>query len=95
MVSGYTTHGKLTCPYYMENNMAFMLTNDGKKSFFYCHRWFLPADHKYKKDFFVGIVETDVTPPFFWVKNCTTRCQNMVTLCLVFNLISRSFLVLV
>jgi hypothetical protein len=43
MVSGWSTHGKLTCPYYMENNKAFMLTNRGKASFFTatvvsCHR---------------------------------------------------------
>jgi len=34
MVSGWSTHGKLACPYYMENNKAFTLTNRGKASFF-------------------------------------------------------------
>jgi len=36
------------------------------KCFFYCHRQFLPTDHKYRKninDFFVGRVERDVTSP--------------------------------
>jgi hypothetical protein len=50
----------------MENNKAFTLTNGGKASFFYCHRRFLPPNHRYKKnrkDFFVGRVEKDVTPP--------------------------------
>jgi len=28
MVSGWNTHGKLACPYCMENNKAFTLTND-------------------------------------------------------------------
>jgi len=42
MVSGWSTHGKLACPYFMENK-AFMLTNGGKASFFTvivvsCHR---------------------------------------------------------
>jgi hypothetical protein len=37
MISGWSTHGKIACPYYMENNKAFMLTNSGKISFFYCH----------------------------------------------------------
>ena len=37
MVSSWSTHGKLTCIYYMENNKAFTLTNNGKTSFFYCH----------------------------------------------------------
>ena len=39
MVSGWSTHGKLACPYCMENNKAFTLTNGGKTYFFYCHRW--------------------------------------------------------
>jgi len=34
MVSGWNTHGKLACPYCMENNKAFKLTNEGKASFF-------------------------------------------------------------
>ena len=66
MVSGWSTHGKLACPYCMENNKAFMLTNGGKASFFYCHRRFLPSNHRYRKnrkDFFVGRVEKDVAPP--------------------------------
>jgi hypothetical protein len=64
MVSGWSTHGKLACPYYMENNKAFTLTNGGK-AFFYCHCHFLPLNHKYRKnknDFLVGKVEKDVAP---------------------------------
>jgi hypothetical protein len=59
MVSGLSMYGKLACPYCMENNKAFTLTNGGKTSFFYCHRRFLPPNHRYKKnikDFFVGRV---------------------------------------
>jgi hypothetical protein len=66
MVSGWSTHGKLACPYCMENNKAFTLTNKGKAFFFYCHRHFLPPNHRYRKninDFFVGRVEKDVAPP--------------------------------
>jgi hypothetical protein len=66
MVSGWSTHGKLACPYCMENNKAFTLTNGGKASFFYCHRHFLPPNHRYRKnknDFFVGRVKKDVAPP--------------------------------
>jgi hypothetical protein len=63
MVSGWSTHGKLTCPYCMENNKAFTLTNGGKASFFYCHRRFLPHNPRYRKDFFVGRVENVVAPP--------------------------------
>jgi hypothetical protein len=66
MVSGWSTHGKLACPYCMENNKAFTLTNRGKASFFYCHRRFLPHNHRYRKnrkDLFIGRVENDVAPP--------------------------------
>jgi len=62
----WSTRGKLACPYCMENNKAFTLTNGGKASFFYCHRRFLPHKHRYRKnrkDFFVGRVENDVAPP--------------------------------
>jgi hypothetical protein len=65
MVSGWSTHGKLACPYCMENNKAFTLTNGGKAFFFYYHRRFLPTNHRYrknKKDFFVSRVEKDVAP---------------------------------
>jgi len=66
MLSGWSTHGKLACPYCMENNKAFTLANGGKASFFDCHRRFLPLHHRYRKnrkDFFVGRVEKDVASP--------------------------------
>jgi hypothetical protein len=66
MISGLSTHEKLACPYCMENNKAFTLTNGGKISFFLLHCRFLSTDHKYrmnKNDFFVVRVERDVTPP--------------------------------
>jgi len=66
MLSGWSTHGKLACPYYMENNKAFTLANGGKASFFDCHRCFLPFNHRYRKNrkyFFVGRVEKDVASP--------------------------------
>jgi hypothetical protein len=65
MVSGWSTHGKLACPYCMENNKAFTLTNGGKASFFDCNHRFLSPNHRYRKnmkDFFVGRVEKDVAP---------------------------------
>jgi hypothetical protein len=33
MISSWSTHGKLSCPYYMENNKAFTVTNRGKAFF--------------------------------------------------------------
>jgi hypothetical protein len=50
----------------MENNKAFTLTNGGKAFFFYCHRRFLPYNHRYRnnrKDLFVCRVEKDVASP--------------------------------
>jgi hypothetical protein len=98
MLSGWSTHGKLACPYCMENNKAFKLTNEGKASFLDCHRHFLPPNHRYRKnikDFFVGRVEKDVARRVFLVKNCMMLYQSTVMLCLVSNQASRSFLVLV
>ena len=95
MVSSWSTHGKLKYPYCMKNNKAFTLTNGSKTFFFDCHQHFLPTDHRYIKNFFVSRVEKDVAPRIFWVKNCMTWCQSTVTLCLVYNLISKRFLVLV
>jgi len=34
MVFGWSTHGKLACPYCMENNKPFTLKNKGKAFFF-------------------------------------------------------------
>jgi hypothetical protein len=65
MVSSWSTHVKLTYPYYMENNKAFALINGGKISFFYCYTRFLLTSHKYKnnkKDLFIGIVKRGVAP---------------------------------
>jgi len=62
MVSGCSTHGKLACPYCMENNKAFTLTNEGKASFFYCHHHLLPPNHRYRKnknDFFVDSISNN------------------------------------
>jgi hypothetical protein len=98
MVSGWSTNEKLACLYCIENNKAFTLTNKGKAFFFYCHCCFLPANHRYRKninDFFVGRVKKMLHPRVFLVKNCMTLYQSTMTLCLVFNLVSRSFLVLV
>ena len=53
----------------MENNKAFTLANEGKASFFNCHRRFLPLNHRYRenrKDFFVGRFEKDVASPCFY-----------------------------
>ncbi|GJT22178.1 uncharacterized protein Tco_0892115 [Tanacetum coccineum] len=50
MLSGWSTHGKLACPYCMGNVDSFQLHNGGKPCWFDCHRRFLPARHPYRHD---------------------------------------------
>ena len=49
MLSGWTTHGRLSCPYCQDNTDAFQLKNSRKTCWFDCHRRFLPHDHPYRK----------------------------------------------
>jgi hypothetical protein len=85
IISGWSMHGKLACSYCMENSKTFILTDNSKISFFYCHQQSLPTDHKFRKNI----------KDFFRVKNCMTWCQSMVILCLVFNPVSISFMILI
>ena len=65
MLFGWTTHGRLACPYCMDQTDAFQLKNGRKTSWFDCHRRFLPADHSYrrnKKNFKRGRVVVDGPP---------------------------------
>jgi len=48
MLSGWSTHDNLSCPYCMEHHKAFRLKNRGKTLFFYCHRRILPMNHPYR-----------------------------------------------
>ena len=49
MLSGWSTHGKMSCPYCMDKTQSFQLENGRKPCFFDCHRQFLPQDHPYRK----------------------------------------------
>jgi hypothetical protein len=98
MVSGWNTHEKLACPYCMENNKAFTLTNGGKASFFTvtivsCHR--ITGTERTERISLLAELKRMLYPRVFPVKNCLMLCQSMVTLCLVSNQVSRSFIVLV
>ena len=98
MLSSWSTHGKLTCPYCMENNKAFTLANGGKASFFDSHRCFLPLNHRFRKnrkDFFVGRVEKDVASPRLSGEELHHVVSEYGALCLALNQVSKSFLVLV
>jgi len=98
MLSGWSTYGKLVCPYFMKKNKAFTLTNRGKASFFTvtvvsCH--IIIGTKRTEKISLLAELKRMLHPCVFLVKNCMMLYQNTVTLCLVFNQVSRSFLVLV
>jgi hypothetical protein len=48
MIYSWSMHGKLICPYCMENNKAFTLTNSGIMSFFLLPR----EDLNYSSNFY-------------------------------------------
>ena len=50
MLSGWSTAGRLACPYCMEHTNAFTLTKGGKQSWFDNHRKFLPIDHPFRRN---------------------------------------------
>lgn len=50
MLSGWSTAGRLSCPYCMEQSKAKTLKHGRKTSFFDCHRRFLPMDHPYRRN---------------------------------------------
>jgi len=50
MLYGWSTAGKLACPYCMEDSDAFTLTKGGKTSWFDNHRKFLPPDYPYRRN---------------------------------------------
>ena len=49
MLSGWTTHGRLACPYCQDSTDAFQLKHKRKTCWFDCHRRFLPPDHPYRR----------------------------------------------
>ncbi|XP_010473884.1 PREDICTED: uncharacterized protein LOC104753311 [Camelina sativa] len=66
MLSGWTTHGRLSCPYCQDNTDAFQLKHGTKTCWFDCHRRFLPRSHPYrrnKKSFKKNHVVSNGPPP--------------------------------
>ncbi|KAK6115444.1 hypothetical protein DH2020_007713 [Rehmannia glutinosa] len=65
MLSGWSTAGRLACPYCMDKSDAFTLRCSGKQLWFDNHRKFLPTDHIYRKDMHTFRREKTVTtlPP--------------------------------
>ncbi|XP_021991209.1 uncharacterized protein LOC110887964 [Helianthus annuus] len=50
MLSGWSTHGKLACPYCSNKSGSFQLHFGGKPCWFDCHRQHLPTNHAFRKD---------------------------------------------
>ncbi|KAG7528519.1 hypothetical protein ISN44_Un175g000020 [Arabidopsis suecica] len=50
MLSGWTTHGRISCPICMEDTKSFWLPGGRKTCWFDCHRRFLPLNHPLRKD---------------------------------------------
>jgi len=67
ILSGWTTHGGMSCPYCMDQTDAFQLKNGHKSSWFDCHRRFLPTDHVFHQNerFFRKGHIVDDDPPYF------------------------------
>ena len=67
ILSEWTTHGRLACPYYMESTCAFQLKHGRKTSWFDCHRIYLPINHPYRRNkilFRSKVVVRDTAPPY-------------------------------
>ena len=66
MLAGWSTHGKLACPYCMERTKSFTLVNGRKPCWFDCHRCLLPSNHSFRRNrdqFRRGVVDHDVFAP--------------------------------
>ncbi|KAJ7963951.1 Transposon protein, putative, CACTA, En/Spm sub-class [Quillaja saponaria] len=66
MLSGWSTHGNLACPYCMEQTKSFRLPHSHKQCWFDCHRQFLPIDHPFRKQkdkFKKNTTEKALPPP--------------------------------
>ncbi|XP_073137591.1 uncharacterized protein [Henckelia pumila] len=66
MLFGWSTEGKLACPYCMDSSESFSLPYSGKTSWFDNHSKFLPMDHPLRRNrhlFLSGQRFTNSTPP--------------------------------
>ena len=67
MMSGWMTHGRLACPYCLDDTKSFWLKHGRKHSWFDCHRMFLPKEHPYRRNvqaFRRGKTISDDPPPW-------------------------------
>ncbi|XP_022566278.2 uncharacterized protein LOC111210276 [Brassica napus] len=67
MMFGWMIHGRLACPYCLDDTKSFWLQHGRKHSWFDCHRMFLPKEHPYRRNvqaFRKGQTITDDPPPW-------------------------------
>ncbi|CAM8989544.1 unnamed protein product [Rhodiola kirilowii] len=80
MLSGWSTQGKLGCPYCMEDTKTFVLKNGRKVSYFGCHRRFLSTNHPYREDgrhFYRDRIDFDSPVQFRSAQEVYDRVQNL------------------
>ena len=66
MLSGWSTAGRLACPYCMEDSDSFRLNKSGKQSWFDNDRKFLELDHPFRRNkstFLKNKIVTGSAPP--------------------------------
>ncbi|PKU63659.1 Retrovirus-related Pol polyprotein from transposon TNT 1-94 [Dendrobium catenatum] len=83
MLSGWSTAGKLACPYCMENSKAFTLKHGGKNTWFDCHRMFLHANHQFRRNkeaFVKNRIERSPPPPRLSGDEILQRLSNIPTI---------------
>ncbi|XP_047310905.1 uncharacterized protein LOC124914407 [Impatiens glandulifera] len=77
-LSGWSTKGKLACPYCNKNTISMRLIN-GRKECYMCHRRFLSENHKFRKekDLFDGTIEIRKAPELLSGKDILHQVQDL------------------
>jgi hypothetical protein len=79
--AGWSTHGRLTCPYCDSDTYCFHLAHRGKITYLDCHRRWLPRKHPFrsdKKNFIKNIVITKGPPKHLNVAEIYAQLNNLV-----------------
>lgn len=79
MLSGWTTHGRLSCPYCQDSTDVFQLKHGRKTSWFDCHKHFLPTSHPYccnRRMFKKNRIVEDDPPPEIDGHNILKQLRN-------------------
>jgi hypothetical protein len=89
---------KLSCPYCIQNNKAFIIIYGDKMSFFIvidgsCQR--ITSIKRTKRTSLLVELKWMLHRCYHWMNNYMMLCRSTITLCLVFNLVSSGFLILV